>query len=904
MKNIWTLFKLDWKRIFHNKLTFMLMIALMFIPSLYAWFNIGALWDPYSNTGDIKIAVYSADKPVEVMGEEVNIGHDIIENLKENDAIDWQFVHSKQELDDGVKSGKYYGSLYIPPDFSKDIVSFINGDIKYPEIVYSVNQKINAIAPKISDKGAETVQQNVSQEFIETVTNSLMEVLNEIGFNLDANLPSIRKLTSRILLIDDNMSELNQYMDVVVDLNNRVPEFEDKLDKANQLTNQLPTLNAQADKLLLINNYWPEIDQVGLALTELQMSAPMLLNLSSSVDNVNQTVGDLGQLMGNIDQQLYQASGVVTDVRQFLPQLQTLIDQTDQMIPEIEQELNRVISLFPVVASSVDTGLYFLTFLSDSTYQFTENLLTTLEEHPTDTAVINEIFDQLNELSNQLTKQLEVLDHVIYVLTAINDLSTNAILSSLIQSLESIENKMIDLNQLVIDSLLQWDQIKDNPKNVKDLLVKINRQAKNINQLLQRIDLKKESQKIMRILDQVSDTLSKGDSAIQWIQLNAIVPRIDSLMESTQYLLSDVSVLLTHYQGEIPHIQELLSNVSGWLNMNIPVVISGIDKTAMTFNNELPVVKQKVARVTNFVEKDFPNIEQNLLETMDNVNKKAPELKEALATATSLIDTDWPKMQEKMNHLADLIRKGESNIDLNEVVHYLKSDAKAESEFLSNPIHLKTKDVYPVPNYGSASTPFYTALCLWVGAILFSSIASTKFHLSPKQQKIFTLRQQFVARMLTFYVVGFFQTMIVILGNQFLLGTYTKDRGLNILFALLIGWTFMTMVYVLVALFGNLGKGIAVIILVLSISAGAGNFPIEMSGPFFRKINPYIPFTHAVNLLRESVGGVYWPTAIKAMIILVSIAIVFIILGISLYPKADRIFEPLNRELKKGHILH
>lgn len=904
MKNIWTLFKLDWKRIFHNKLTFMLMIALMFIPSLYAWFNIGALWDPYSNTGDIKIAVYSADKPVEVMGEEVNIGHDIIENLKENDAIGWQFVHSKKELDDGVKSGKYYGSLYIPPDFSKDIVSFINGDIKYPEIVYSVNQKINAIAPKISDKGAETVQQNVSQEFIETVTNSLMEVLNEIGFNLDANLPSIRKLTSRIVFIDDNINDLDQYMDAIIALNDRIPEFEDKLDKANQLTAQLPTLNAQTDKLLLINNYWPEIDEVGLVLNELQVTAPMLLNLSNGVDHVNDTVGDLGQIMGNIDQQLDQADSLVSDVRQFLPQLQNLVNKTDHMIPEIEQELNKVISLFPVIASSVDTGLYFLNFMSESIYQFSNQVLETLEDNSSDAAFINDLFDQLNELSDKISKQLEVLDHVIYVLDTINNLSTNSVLSSLIQSLERIENKLADLEQFIIDSLSQWDSIKDNPKKIKELLIKINQQAKTVNNMIQRIDIQKESKRIYKVLDQLSDILSKGDYTIQWIQDNEFIARLGYLLEGTQYLLSDVSVILNNYQGELPDIQNILSNMSGWLNQNIPIVISGIDKTAVTFNNELPEVKKKVNMVTDFIEKDLPGIETKLTMTMDDVNKKAPEIKDALETATALIHTEWPKMQEKINHLADLIRKGESNIDLNEVVHYLKSDAKAESEFLSNPIHLKTKEIYPVPNYGSASTPFYTALCLWVGAVLFSSIASTKFHLSPKQQKRFTLRQQFVARMLTFYVVGFFQTMIVVLGNQFLLGTYTKDRGLNILFALLIGWTFMTMVYVLVALFGNLGKGTAVIILVLSISAGAGNFPIEMSGPFFRKINPYIPFTHAVNLLRESVGGVYWPTAIKAMIILVSIAIVFIILGIILYPKADRIFEPLNRELKKGHILH
>jgi putative membrane protein len=176
-KNVLELYRLDWTRIFKNKLTFVLMIALMFIPSLYAWFNIAALWDPYSNTGDIKIAVYSDDQTATVMDEEVNIGDTILENLKDNDSLGWQFVDSKEELDKGVRSGKYYAGIYLPKTFSENLLSFVKGDIKNPEIEYSVNQKINAIAPKISDKGAGTIKDTISDEFVATVSKTLTYLL-------------------------------------------------------------------------------------------------------------------------------------------------------------------------------------------------------------------------------------------------------------------------------------------------------------------------------------------------------------------------------------------------------------------------------------------------------------------------------------------------------------------------------------------------------------------------------------------------------------------------------------------------------------------------------------------------------------------------------------------------------
>ena len=105
--------------------------------------------------------------------------------------------------------------------------------------------------------------------------------------------------------------------------------------------------------------------------------------------------------------------------------------------------------------------------------------------------------------------------------------------------------------------------------------------------------------------------------------------------------------------------------------------------------------------------------------------------------------------------------------------------------------------------------------------------------------------------MFTFIVMGIGQALIVTLGNYFALGVDVRNPAYSVWFAVLIAITFMIMVYVLVALFGNVGKGIAIIILVLSISGGGGNYPIQVSGKFFQMINPFLPFTHAVNLLRN-----------------------------------------------------
>lgn len=238
------------------------------------------------------------------------------------------------------------------------------------------------------------------------------------------------------------------------------------------------------------------------------------------------------------------------------------------------------------------------------------------------------------------------------------------------------------------------------------------------------------------------------------------------------------------------------------------------------------------------------------------------------------------------------------------MIKLLKADAQSESDFLSNPVTMKQKAWYPVPNYGSASAPFYTALCLWVGGLLFSNIASTDFVLSDKDKKRFSKREQYSARMLSFLSVGFFQALIVSLGNLYLLHTYAFEKTWFVAMTIFVGLVFMSILYILAAVFGNLGKGIGIILLVLSISGLVENFPIQLSGKFFQFINPLLPFTYAVNLLREPVGGIYWPNAWFYALVLLLFGLVFGIFGIIFQPYISVYIKKLQAKINESHFFH
>lgn len=177
MKTIFRIFLSDIKKIRTNLMAFAVMIGICILPALYAWFNIAANWDPYSNTGNIKIAVANCDKGTKLASKKINIGDQIVDNLKKNTQMCWTFV-DKQQAENGVVTGEYYASVVIPENFSESFTSILSGKLTRPQITYTLNEKKNAIAPKITDKGAEAIKNQVNESFIDTITTELAGILN------------------------------------------------------------------------------------------------------------------------------------------------------------------------------------------------------------------------------------------------------------------------------------------------------------------------------------------------------------------------------------------------------------------------------------------------------------------------------------------------------------------------------------------------------------------------------------------------------------------------------------------------------------------------------------------------------------------------------------------------------
>src|SRR5699024_5258981 len=180
MKNSFKIFFRDLKNIGTNWVALVILGGLVFLPSLYAWLNIGASWDPYGQTDQLPIGIVNEDVGEMIRDESVHAGDEIVDSLKDNDSMQWHFLDQDKAMDQ-LRKGDLFAVVVIPEDFSKSLGTVLQAHPEKANVEYYVNEKLNAIAPKITEKGASVIVEEVSSTFISTVNGVIFEVFNEIG---------------------------------------------------------------------------------------------------------------------------------------------------------------------------------------------------------------------------------------------------------------------------------------------------------------------------------------------------------------------------------------------------------------------------------------------------------------------------------------------------------------------------------------------------------------------------------------------------------------------------------------------------------------------------------------------------------------------------------------------------
>ena len=180
MRNVLNIIVHDFKRLTSSVVVIVILMGIIVIPCLFAWFNILSNDDPFEpqSTGRIPVAVVSEDKGTEMLGLNINVGDKFIDAVNGNDMIGWDIRNDRNKAINDVYAGDYYAAVIIPEDFSENVLSFSTGELKHPKILFYENEKTNAIAPKITDKVREVLEEEIDHAFVDTIGRYITEAAN------------------------------------------------------------------------------------------------------------------------------------------------------------------------------------------------------------------------------------------------------------------------------------------------------------------------------------------------------------------------------------------------------------------------------------------------------------------------------------------------------------------------------------------------------------------------------------------------------------------------------------------------------------------------------------------------------------------------------------------------------
>jgi len=374
--------KNEWKKLFKNKFMIVVLIAIMLIPTIYTTVFLGSMWDPYGEVENLPVAVVNQDEEVTYNEKELHVGEDLIENLKKNNSLDFNFVDANTAAT-GLANGTYYMVITIPENFSENATTLSKEHPKKMELYYETNPGQNYIASKMSETAVNKIQANIKEKITTQYTETVFEQLGTIGEGFSKAADGALQITdgsNQLISGNTDISNglntlkestftlqegssalgqgINAYTTGVSSLESGAALLEQKSSSLNAgvetVANGLTELKGGSTAILSGMNVMSENlgnYLSGKNLEQMQTLQDGLLDVNTGIKSINQLVGNIntslnnndiataklqmaalvqavGQLEGNADVVLNGGSQTITQLKTGLQVVQEALDKT------------------------------------------------------------------------------------------------------------------------------------------------------------------------------------------------------------------------------------------------------------------------------------------------------------------------------------------------------------------------------------------------------------------------------------------------------------------------------------------------------------------------------------------------------------------------------------------------
>lgn len=879
--------KQEWKSLWRNKILMIVLVFIIAIPAIYTTLFLGSMWDPYGKLDELPVAVVNLDEPVEYEGETLNVGQKLVDKLKEDGSLCFNFTDADQ-AERGLKNGTYYMVITVPKNFSENATTLMDTVPKKMELDYKTNPGTNYIAMKMSETALEKIKTSVAQEVTKTYAETIFDKISEAGDGMkDAAdgageiYDGTEKLSDGNKTISDNLKTLSEgtltFKDGTSELKVGLSSY---LDGVNQLSDGSTTLANGATSLLTgalkLNEGANSLSDGTKTLTSgtatLESGAKTLESgLKTYTDGVKQANDGAAALNAN-------SSALTAGAQQLTAGNEQLSSGSSQLLAGLNLMSSTVKNGLPSEDKITELSGGLDTY-SAAIGQMNDDLQNTSLPSEEELAALNAVkTDLTNSLTNagDNAKSLYVLAAQ---LQASGDLQTAAKVKEIADSLAA--NVTTAANDATAISAV-FEQVTPSLSKVTELKNGV-------------AELNENKELVLGGAKTAVSGMYSGLANVSYALDTQIIPGMSTLDGGISQVSDGAKSLssgLTTYTSGVAQVGSGLTQLndnSAQLNSGTTQLSSGASqlesgaKTLDSGADELKSGTKTLADGTKTLDdgtKTLTNGFATLTANNSKLSSGANQLADGAVTlndgAGQLYDgsitlgNGLSDLKDGANTLKTGLEDGQKTIDEN------KGD-DAVYEMISSPVKSNETKISNVENNGHAMAAYMMCVGLWVLCIAFCIMYPlTEHHGEIKSGFSWWLSKAGIA-----YLVALVAAYAMIGSLQLFLHFEPTELLNTFLVAGITAIAFMSILYFFNVWLGKVGSFLMLIFMVVQLAGSAGTYPIEISGDFVATIHKWLPFSYAVDAFRGTISGN--GNILEVTIVLLSIAIIFTLLTIMMF---------------------
>lgn len=879
--------KQEWKSLWRNKILMIVLVFIIAIPAIYTTLFLGSMWDPYGKLDNLPVAVVNLDEPVEYEGETLNVGQKLVDKLKDDGSLCFNFTDADQ-AERGLKNGTYYMVITVPKNFSENATTLMDTVPKKMELDYKTNPGTNYIAMKMSETALEKIKTSVAQEVTKTYAETIFDKISEAGDGMkDAAdgageiYDGTEKLADGNKTISDNLKTLSEgtltFKDGTSELKVGLSSY---LDGVNQLSDGSTTLANGATSLLTgalklnegANSLSDGTKTLSSGTATLESGAKTLESgLKTYTDGVKQANDGAAALNSN-------SAALTSGAQQLTAGNEQLSSGSAQILGGLNQMSSTVKSGLPSEDKITELSGGLDTY-SAAIGKMNEELQNTSLPSDEELAALNAVkTDLTNSLTNagDNAKSLYVLAAQ---LQASGDLQTAAQVKEIADSLAA--NVTTAANDATAISAV-FEQVTPSLSKVTELKNGV-------------AELNENKELVLGGAKTAVNGMYSGLANVSYALDTQIIPGMSTLDGGISQVSDGAKSLssgLTSYTSGVAQVGSGLTQLndnSAQLNSGASRLSSGASqlssgaKSLDSGADELKSGTKTLADGTKTLDdgtKTLTNGFATLTANNSKLSSGANQLADGAVTlndgAGQLYDgsitlgNGLSDLKDGANTLKTGLEDGQKTIDEN------KGD-DAVYEMISSPVKSNETKISNVENNGHAMAAYMMCVGLWVLCIAFCIMYPlTEHHGEIKSGFSWWLSKAGIA-----YLVALVSAYAMIGSLQLFLHFEPTELLNTFLVAGITAIAFMSILYFFNVWLGKVGSFLMLIFMVVQLAGSAGTYPIEISGDFVATIHKWLPFSYAVDAFRGTISGN--GNILEVTIVLLSIAVIFTLLTIMMF---------------------